>query len=139
MKKILFLTAIISGLSLGCLEKTQDIPVNNSFGGRNLNVEQAQKAIAEVKDLQLIDVRSSEEWQAGHIAGAKHIPITEFESRVSELDKNKPLMTYCAAGGRSNSALNILDENGFKDTAHMKPGMRGWQSAGAPVSLEKGE
>jgi len=65
----------------------------------------------------LVDVRTREEYAAGHIAGAKNIPVADLEKRLGELgtDKAAPLVVYCASGLRSATAKRVLLGAGFKD------------------------
>lgn len=95
---------------------------------------QVEAAISDPK-IQLIDVRSKGEWDSGHIKGAKFIPITEFKSRLAEIDKGRPVITYCAAGGRSFQALEMLKDAGYTKIAHLADGIEAWKAAGK--ALEK--
>lgn len=63
----------------------------------------------------IIDVRSQEEWDAGHLAKAVHIPHTEITDRISEVtgDKGAKIILHCAVGGRAGKARTALEEAGF--------------------------
>ena len=62
----------------------------------------------------ILDVRTTSEYEAGAIAGCKHIPLQQLSVRLSEItNENKLVITYCAAGVRSNTAAKILRKNGF--------------------------
>ncbi len=63
---------------------------------------------------QLIDVRTSSEFNSDHIKGSKNIPVQGFDQKINTLDKSKPVIVYCAMGGRSNIAASKLKANGFK-------------------------
>lgn len=65
----------------------------------------------------VIDVRSKEEWDTGHVDRAIHIPHTEIAERVSEVSDNKDakIVVYCAVGGRAGKAKAVLEELGFKN------------------------
>lgn len=63
----------------------------------------------------ILDVRSREEYQRGHIKGSIHIPLNHLPNELSKLKKEKPIITVCASGMRSASAENILKSNGFKE------------------------
>lgn len=65
---------------------------------------------------QLLDVRTPNEWNAGKIASSKCINYNDpaFKEQVQKLDKDKPVFVYCAVGGRSTKASQILKESGFK-------------------------
>lgn len=83
-------------------------------------------------EAQLLDVRSEDEWDAGHAAGALHIPIhTLIEGAVKPLDPAKKVYIYCAAGGRAGRAATYLREHGF--TAENVGGLSDWVAAGGAV------
>lgn len=73
----------------------------------------------------LVDVRSKEEYQAGHIPGSINIPLQQLESRLSGIPKNKAVITCCASGMRSGSAKSLLTAKGYE--VHNGGG---WQSLG---------
>jgi rhodanese-related sulfurtransferase/rubrerythrin len=75
----------------------------------------------------LLDVRQPEEYIAGHIPGAKLIPLGELEARQGELERNKKIITYCRAGHRSMAAAIALCGLGFKDVHHLKGGLLNWR------------
>lgn len=62
--------------------------------------------------VKLLDVREDDEWAAGHIEGAQHIPLGDVPSRMDELDPDAPLWVICHAGGRSQRAAAYLNRNG---------------------------
>ena len=82
----------------------------------------------------LVDVRTLSEREHGFIAGSKHIPIGEIEARLGEIDKNRTVVLYCAAGGRSHQALEILKAAGYRDVRHIADGISGWKAAGLPIA-----
>lgn len=84
------------------------------------------------EDLQLIDVRTSEEVAAGVIEGARHIDIydPEFVAKIERLDKSQPVAVYCAAGGRSAKASDQFNKLGFTQVYDLSGGYRGWVAAG---------
>jgi rhodanese-related sulfurtransferase len=89
--------------------------------------------IKDKQDLQLIDVRTAGEYAEGHLANAKLIPVQELESRLGEIDKNKPVLLYCRSGHRSGNALKTLQSHGYTDVKHLEGGIGAWKSAGFPV------
>jgi rhodanese-related sulfurtransferase len=78
---------------------------------------------------QLIDVRTSREFSNGFIEGAKNIDYNDdsFEKQIKKLDKNKPVLVYCAAGGRSENAAELLKEWGFKEIYDLEGGYNAWK------------
>ena len=93
----------------------------------------------------LLDVRESEEWDAGHIPGAKHVPRGYLESRVEGVvgsDRSQRVVLYCASGQRSALAANTMKELlGYENVASMNGGITLWKDRGydveVPVSLTK--
>lgn len=76
----------------------------------------------------LIDVRTDEEFQEGHIPGAIHIPVDQLTARLDELNpmKEEKLLFICRSGKRSEKAAQILAEHGFKHLYNLKGGMLQW-------------
>lgn len=83
--------------------------------------------------LQLVDVRSSDEWQVGHIDGAANIPEDDLAERLGELDPERPVVTVCRAGTRSGEAAEWLRAAGF-DAQSLDGGMLAWKWAGLPIT-----
>ncbi len=94
---------------------------------------------SELKDLldkgniTLLDVREIEEYIQGHIKGSIHIPLRELEYRLEEIDRNKPVVTYCRSGNRSLGASIILCSHGFKEVFNLNGGIINWK-----YEIEKG-
>lgn len=99
-----------------------------------VSVADAAAMIKKMPDLQLIDVRTKGEHDAGHLANAKLIPVQEIESRLAEIDKTKPVLLYCRTGHRSGTALKTLVGKGYTNATHMEGGIAAWQGAGLPVT-----
>lgn len=95
----------------------------------DLSVAEAEAMIASAQDLQVIDVRTPGEYKGGHLKNARLIPIDDFENRFSEIDKNKPVLLYCASGGRSEIALDTLKKAGYKKAVHMSAGFDAWRKS----------
>ena len=104
-------------------------------GATHVQVEAAAKLVKE-KKVDVIDVRTADEFAEGHIAGAKNIDVMkggEFEAKLTELDKSKPYLVHCQTGGRSSRSLKVFKKLGFEKIYHLDGGMGGWQAAGKPV------
>ena len=84
--------------------------------------------------IQLIDVRSPEEYAAGHIDGGKLIPLPELASRITEINKDKPVVFYCRSGHRSGNALDTVKDAGLQMPKHLAGGILAWTSAGLPTT-----
>jgi hydroxyacylglutathione hydrolase len=87
--------------------------------------------------IQLIDVRAPAEWAQGRIPGARHLFLPELRPRVNELDRARPVVTYCDSGFRANIAASILKQEGFERVGNLPGSMQAWKRAGYP--LEKKE
>jgi rhodanese-related sulfurtransferase len=92
-----------------------------------------QTVAARLGELQLVDVRYDYEWEVGHIEGAVNLPEEDFDSRVDELDKTRPIVTVCRAGSRSAEAAEWLRSLGY-DAQHLDGGMLAWKWAGLPLT-----
>jgi rhodanese-related sulfurtransferase len=91
-------------------ENTMWSNIKNLFGGENTatNFEELIQQGAVI-----VDVRSPQEFQGGHIKGAINIPLDRLENSLSKISKNKPVITCCASGMRSASAMGILKSKGY--------------------------
>lgn len=87
-------------------------------------------------DAQLVDVRTPAEFQSGYIAGAINLNIydDDFAQQIAKLDKNRPVMVYCAKGGRSASAAEQLTQAGFPEVYDLAGGMEAWRAANKKVA-----
>ena len=98
----------------------------------SLPVNEFEKKL-DSKQIQLLDVRRPEEYQAGHLHGAFQadwLNKQQFEERVQYLDKTKPVYVYCLAGSRSAAAANWLAEKGFTSVVNMQGGINAWKKEG---------
>lgn len=94
-----------------------------------INITDAKKLLANNDDILILDVRTDEEFEDGHIDGAILIPANKLPFRYEEiLDyEDKPVLVYCQTGGRSPMATNFLEENGFSDIYHLYEGFARWK------------
>lgn len=89
---------------------------------------------------QLLDVRTASDFKQGHLSNALQADWTnaaEFAERVKYLDKNKPLLVYCASGGRSGQAAAWLVKQGFVKVDNLTGGMIAWKQASLPFVTEE--
>jgi rhodanese-related sulfurtransferase len=96
---------------------------------------EAQERVA--AGAQLIDVRADHEWEVGHLPGATHIALPELAARVTEIDKDRPVIFYCRGGSRSDMATTALAEAGY-DAAKLSEGVTGWEEEGLELEPEGG-
>ena len=104
---------------------------------REVSVAQA-RALAEA-GAAVVDVREADDWQAGHVAGAVHIPRGFLELRIEERvpDRGRAVVLYCAGGTRSALAARSLHELGYPEAVSLAGGFGRWQEAGAPVVVPR--
>ncbi|GAA6121695.1 rhodanese-like domain-containing protein [Acidovorax sp. FG27] len=83
----------------------------------------------------VIDVSEPDEFAAGHIGGAKNIPLAQLEERLPQVVKNKalPLVLVCAKGTRAQRAVGVAKKLGYDNTQALAGGLKGWRDAAMPV------
>jgi len=102
---------------------------------REVSREEARKMLDE--GAQLVDVRADHEWEAGRIAGAKHVPLPELPQRTAEIDQDRPVVVYCRGGNRSSMATAALNDVGF-DAVKLSEGIVGWSEEELPLEPDGG-
>jgi rhodanese-related sulfurtransferase len=75
---------------------------------------------------QLIDVREPQEFERGHILGARNIPVTQMKQRLVEIRPDKPVYLYCQGSTRSARAAQLLHKKGYGDINQLKGGFKKW-------------
>ena len=98
---------------------------------QNLNlisVEEMQELV-HLEDMQLVDVRTPSEYNEGHVPNAKNIDFwgENFDAKIDELDKTKPIIVYCKSGGRSAKCASKLAAKGFEKIYDLKGGFSQWK------------
>ncbi|HEX2051088.1 MAG TPA: rhodanese-like domain-containing protein [Actinomycetota bacterium] len=83
--------------------------------------------------VELVDVREQWEWDAGHIEGARHVPLGELPARLDELPPGRPVVVVCRSGARSADATEFLRAQGF-DAHNLDGGVQLWTGEGLPYS-----
>ena len=112
--------------------------VNPVVINESINIQSAYKLIQSNKgnpDFIIIDVRTLEEFNAGHIDKAIVIDYysPDFKQKLNELERNKQYLIYCRTGGRSAAASKIMKELGFRTVYNMAGGITEWKAEGLPV------
>ncbi len=107
---------------------------------KSINVDQAREYMGKKSsdELTILDVRQPKEYEAGHIPGAKLIPLPDITSRLGEVDSNKATVVYCAVGGRSRIATQMMAAQGFSDVYNLSGGFKAWKGETAFGAEEKG-
>lgn len=88
-------------------------------------------------DLHLLDVREPDEWVAGHIAGAQHIPLGQLRDRLGEVPKDRTILAICRHGNRSEAATRGLRTLGYT-VENLEGGVTAWSRAGLPLEADGG-
>ena len=105
--------------------------------GHDLSPQQLSELL-ESGDAQLVDVREPYEWDAGRIAGAKHIELEHLAGRAAEIDKDKKVVFQCRLGRRSAMATAAFAASGY-DAYNLAGGITAWVEAGLPIEPEDGQ
>ncbi|WP_047545095.1 rhodanese-like domain-containing protein [Psychroserpens sp. Hel_I_66] len=119
--KILMYCIVLFALTFSCEKATQNEVIM-------VSAEQMQELI-ELEDIQVVDVRTSEEYKTGFIAHSQNIDYLSptFEEDLTKLDKSKPILVYCKSGGRSGKCTKKLQEAGFVKIYDLEGGIAQWK------------
>ncbi len=98
----------------------------------SINVRDLKTKLDAREPITLVDVRQPEEFKSGHVAGARSLPLPTLANRLGELTKDAPIYCICLSGGRSQSACDLLQRQGFTNVTNVVGGMNAWQQAGLP-------
>lgn len=100
-----------------------------------MSVQRLRDLVEEDSDrIQLLDVRSSGEWQEGHVPTAIHIHLADLQERYQELDPERPTVVYCGSGYRASMAVSLLMREGFQDVHNVPGSITAWEDAGYPLT-----
>jgi len=103
---------------------------------RDVTPEQAEQLAAQ--GAQLIDVREDHEWDAGRIAGARHIELPDVAAQAPTIDRDTPVVFYCRVGARSAMAADAFRKAGY-EAYSMAGGLEAWAGGGRPLEPEDGK
>ena len=99
-----------------------------------IDAEELGKHGPDFEPFYVVDVRSTEEWQEGHIPGSHHFELTSLKDSCGQLPKNRPIVLLCRSGQRASLAASWLLKCGFSDVINLRGGMQAWKLAGLPVT-----
>jgi len=111
-------------------------PTSETTTTQELSAEQAAAKVSS-DEAQLVDVRRDHEFEAGHIAGAIHIPLDSLPARAGELDQERPIIFQCKTGSRSAMATDAFRESGI-EAYNLAGGIEAWVEAGKPIEPADG-
>jgi rhodanese-related sulfurtransferase len=87
--------------------------------------EEVLERVRRKENVVILDVREPEEWESGHIPGAKHIPLRQIAKSLNELDPKQETIVVCRSGNRSGQACDFLSSMGY-NVINMSGGMSKW-------------
>ncbi|QDV65217.1 MBL fold metallo-hydrolase [Crateriforma conspicua] len=102
---------------------------------RNQSVDQLSEAVLSGK-VTLLDVRSADEWNAGHIENARHHFLGRLPDTVTSVSADQPVVVQCRSGARSAIAASVLQAAGIKKVTNLTGGYMAWKSAGLPTTTQ---
>ena len=123
---LLFVVAFVSGAMLLW-------PLfRRTAGGPWVNTAEATHLINR-EDALVVDVRDAGEYGAGHILGAKNVPLSRLDEGDLAKRKERPVIVYCDGSERSSKAVSALKKQGFTRVVNLSGGLKAWQQAGLPI------
>ena len=121
----------------GCGGSSQDeaATVPTATSGVVLASPEEAQALIETGGVKLLDVRTPEEFAAGHIAGAENVDFyaADFADRIDALDQGESYVVYCHTGNRSGKATALMADKGFASVTDVDGGIEAWTTAGLPT------
>lgn len=127
-------------IALSCSKKsesTQEVPSTASVISETIDPIEFEIKMKSMKDVVILDVRTPGELANGYIEGAINIDFraADFQSKINSMDKEATYFVYCASGGRSRNAANLMKELNFKVVYDLKGGFSQWSANGLPTTL----
>jgi rhodanese-related sulfurtransferase len=135
MKYFFFITTLLMANFAACQSKPNQTTAAQTSATKTADANAAAAMLVAQPNIQILDVRTPEEWAGGVIKGAKKLNYQspDFKAEVAKLDKKSPVIVYCAMGGRSAKASELMRTLGFTDVTNMSSGFEAWKNAGYPV------
>jgi len=131
MKKIIVLITLFLGLTIfSCANKPTE--------GITVVSPEEMETLLELKDVQLVDVRTEAEHSKGHLVNSQNIDFNSptFDEDIVKLDKEKPVILYCQRGRRSAKCAEKMQHAGFKKIYDLKGGFSKWKHVKLEVKLK---
>jgi len=112
---------LLCSLSFGLFAQTQV---------EEISIQQFEHLKNSDEDINILDIRTPKEFNAGHIKNAININFydKDFDQQIQKLDKNKTIVVYCHSGYRSHRSLKLFEDKGFETVYDMTDGYKGWQA-----------
>lgn len=130
MKQFYMLLCLIIICPIGC-------DIADSKGVIKLVTVEEFKELDALRDVQLLDIRTPEEYKSGYIEGYRNMDYLSdtFKEEMETLDKSKPIVIYCRSGGRSGRCATLMLEIGFKEIYDLEGGIIQWKAENNPVII----
>lgn len=141
MRNLITIAAVVAAFTLlGCqsapTRKIDSPAVVVDKGVSEITPQQARPGV-EAAYSQFVDVRTPEEYAAGHAYRARNIPLDQLKNNLDKLEKNEPVYLICQSGRRSKDAAEILVGEGFTQAISIAGGTNAWKEAGFPMADTK--
>jgi rhodanese-related sulfurtransferase len=112
--------------------------MTNAFRANDVDLDTDRaRALIESGEIQLVDVREPREWDAGRIAGARHVELERLAAEAESIDRERPVLFYCRVGARSGMAANAFRRAGY-EAFSITGGLVEWDRRGYPLEPEGG-
>ena len=128
-----FAVVAFTGCQTAPMKNTDSPVVVAEKGVSEITPEEARPAV-EAAYSQFIDVRTPEEFAAGHAYRARNIPLDQLTKNLDRLEKNEPVYLICQSGRRSKEAAEILVEAGYPQAISIVGGTAAWENSGLPMT-----
>ena len=131
----LVVLAAVALAGCGGSSKDEAATVPTATSGVVLASPEEAQALIDTGNVKLLDVRTPEEFAAGHIAGAENVDFyaADFADRIDALDQGESYVVYCHTGNRSGKATALMAEKGFTSVTDVHGGIEAWETAGLPT------
>lgn len=132
MKSKIVTLIALTLLFVSCKGQTQETEGETAVINESIDAKVFAEKLQSTENLQIIDVRTPDEFNSKHLDNAVNIDINSpsFTTEISKLDKSRPTFVYCLSGGRSATALSKMKALGFTEAYNMKGGMLKWNALG---------
>jgi rhodanese-related sulfurtransferase len=126
MKKVY---TVLSLLLVMTMALTSCLDTKDATTDVKLVTAEEMQSILELEDVQLVDVRTSQEYEEEHIVNSQNIDFSSptFDDDIAKLDKGKPVILYCKGGGRSAKCAKKLKDAGFEKVYDLEGGISKWK------------
>lgn len=140
MRNVKYLLLVL--ILISCDRKARTIeeasPSHELVVSETISTNEFQRRMHETPNAVVLDVRTPEEVREGYIDGAANIDFRadDFQMKIGKLNRDSTYFLYCAGGGRSRRAADVMKDLGFKKVYDLDGGYKAWRAAGLPVKMD---